>query len=83
MRDLHPWALRVLVAAGLEPDDLHRAINRGSLHRCWSSDFVPHVLRWDLREVFRQWWTASRSAVDEPAAAVPAQRAPAVLSAHG
>ena len=57
VKELHPRALRVLLADELDLDVLRTAVNRGSLHRCWSSPWDARVLRADLRNVFRQWRT--------------------------
>ncbi len=59
VKDLHPQVMRVLVAAELDVGDLCTAVNRGSLHRCWTAPWDPGVLRADLRDVLRQWWSAT------------------------
>ena len=79
VKDLHPRVLRVLIAAELDDDVLRTAVNRGSLHRCWSSPWEPRVLQADMRDVFRQWWSVNEVQQPDDPLSLPAPR-PAALA---
>ena len=65
VRDLHPYALRIVVAGSRDVDVVTSAINRGGIHRYYTEPCDVDVLREDVREAFRQSWLL-REEVPQP-----------------
>ena len=56
VKDLHPRALRFVVAGSSDVEALTRAINRSAIHRYYTDPWDVAVLRADLRDAFRLYW---------------------------
>ncbi len=83
VKELHPEALRFVVAGSSDTQALTRAINRSAIHRYYTDAWDALVLRDDVRDAVRLYWLrhASRTpAVDVLAA--PGGR-PALRSVSG
>ena len=76
VKDLHPRALRFVVAGSSEVEALTRAINRSAIHRYYTDPWDVAVLRADLRDAFRLYWLqqATPDALPERHAARPTLR---------
>jgi len=73
VQDLQPQALRMVVGGSEELAALTHAINRGDIHRYYTTNWDLDTLREQVRVAFRQYWLRNEGTTDT-LPAVPSRR---------
>ena len=71
VKELHPEALRFVVAGSSDTQALTRAINRSAIHRYYTDPWDASVLREDVRDAFRLYWLQQASRTSAPHVVTP------------
>ena len=83
VKELHPAALRFVVAGSSETRALTRAINRSAIHRYYTDPWDVSVLRADVRDAFRLYWLRQTARTSPPDVATAPHPRPSLRSVTG